>query len=460
MFENLTDKLSKTLRNLRGVGKLSEDNISDALGEVRKALLSADVHFKTAREFVEEVKVACLGQDVLKSVSPGQQVVKIINDELVKLLGEGTTALKEDRPLRVLMVGLHGAGKTTTSAKLAKRMAKNGRTPMLVACDVYRPAAIDQLEFLAKQENFSCYLDRENKDVPSIARAGWEVSKKNGSDVIIFDTAGRLQIDDNLVSELEALKREVDPHEILLVADAALGQEAVNVAKTFHERLNLTGIVLTKVDGDARGGAALSMKKVTGAPIKFMGVGEKIDEFEVFYPDRLASRILGMGDVVSLVEKAQENMDEEESMRMAEKMLKAEFDFEDFLSQMKQMKKMGSMGSIAKMLPGMGNVKVGDKEEASLGRNEAIILSMTKEERRLPRILAGSRRKRIAEGSGVQIKDVNQLIKQFSQMQKMMKKMKGGKMKKLMSSFGGSDGMPDMSGMDPKDLAKLAKQFK
>jgi len=460
MFENLTDKLSKTLRNLRGVGKLSEDNISDALGEVRKALLSADVHFKTAREFVEEVKVACLGQDVLKSVSPGQQVVKIINDELVKLLGEGTTALKEDRPLRVLMVGLHGAGKTTTSAKLAKRMAKNGRTPMLIACDVYRPAAIDQLEFLAKQENFSCYLDRENKDVPSIARAGWEVSKKNGSDIIIFDTAGRFQIDDNLVSELEALKREVDPHEILLVADAALGQEAVNVAKTFHERLNLTGIVLTKVDGDARGGAALSMKKVTGAPIKFMGVGEKIDEFEVFYPDRLASRILGMGDVVSLVEKAQENMDEEESMRMAEKMLKAEFDFEDFLSQMKQMKKMGSMGSIAKMLPGMGNVKVGDKEEASLGRNEAIILSMTKEERRLPRILAGSRRKRIAEGSGVQIKDVNQLIKQFSQMQKMMKKMKGGKMKKLMSSFGGSDGMPDMSGMDPKDLAKLAKQFK
>lgn len=460
MFENLTDKLSKTLRNLRGVGKLSEDNISDALGEVRKALLSADVHFKTAREFVEEVKVACLGQDVLKSVSPGQQVVKIINDELVKLLGEGTTALKEDRPLRVLMVGLHGAGKTTTSAKLAKRMAKNGRTPMLIACDVYRPAAIDQLEFLAKQENFSCYLDRENKDVPSIARAGWEVSKKNGSDIIIFDTAGRLQIDDDLVSELEALKREVDPHEILLVADAALGQEAVNVAKTFHERLNLTGIVLTKVDGDARGGAALSMKKVTGAPIKFMGVGEKIDEFEVFYPDRLASRILGMGDVVSLVEKAQENMDEEESMRMAEKMLKAEFDFEDFLSQMKQMKKMGSMGSIAKMLPGMGNVKVGDKEEASLGRNEAIILSMTKEERRLPRILAGSRRKRIAEGSGVQIKDVNQLIKQFSQMQKMMKKMKGGKMKKLMSSFGGSDGMPDMSGMDPKDLAKLAKQFK
>ena len=459
MFESLTDKLSRTLRNLRGVGKLTEENISEALGEVRKALLSADVHFRTAREFIDEVKDACLGQEVLKSVSPGQQVIKIIHDELVKLLGEGTTQLREDRPLRILMVGLHGAGKTTTSAKLAKRLAKDGRAPMLVACDVYRPAAIDQLEILAKQENFPCYLDRESKDVPAIARAGWEKSKEHGSDVIIFDTAGRLQIDDELVHELELLKKEVDPHEVLLVADAALGQEAVNVAKTFHERLSLTGIVLTKVDGDARGGAALSMKKVTGAPIKFMGIGEKIDEFEVFHPDRLASRMLGMGDVVSLVEKAQENLDQEESMRMAEKMLKAEFDFEDFLTQMKQMKKLGSMGSIAKMLPGMNNVEIGDKEESAIGRHEAIILSMTKEERRLPRILGGSRRKRIADGAGVQIKDVNQLIKQFSQMQKMMKKMKGGKMKQMMGALGGG-GMPDMGDMDPKELAKLAKQFK
>ena len=459
MFESLTDKLSRTLRNLRGVGKLTEENISEALGEVRKALLSADVHFRTAREFIDEVKDACLGQEVLKSVSPGQQVIKIIHDELVKLLGEGTTQLREDRPLRILMVGLHGAGKTTTSAKLAKRLAKDGRVPMLVACDVYRPAAIDQLEILANQEEFPCYLDRESKDVPAIARAGWEKSKENGSDVIIFDTAGRLQIDDELVHELELLKKEVDPHEVLLVADAALGQEAVNVAKTFHERLSLTGIVLTKVDGDARGGAALSMKKVTGAPIKFMGIGEKIDEFEVFHPDRLASRMLGMGDVVSLVEKAQENLDQEESMRMAEKMLKAEFDFEDFLTQMKQMKKLGSMGSIAKMLPGMNNVEIGDKEESAIGRHEAIILSMTKEERRLPRILGGSRRKRIADGAGVQIKDVNQLIKQFSQMQKMMKKMKGGKMKQMMGALGGG-GMPDMGDMDPKELAKLAKQFK
>jgi signal recognition particle subunit SRP54 len=460
MFESLTDKLSRTLRNIRGVGKLTEENVSEALGEVRKALLSADVHFRTAREFVDQVKEACLGQEVLKSVSPGQQVVKIIHDELIKLLGEGTTELREDRPLRVLMVGLHGAGKTTTSAKLAKRLAKDGRSPMLVACDVYRPAAIDQLEFLAKQEQFPCHLDRENKNVPAIARAGWEESKMNGSDVVIFDTAGRLQIDDDLVEELELLKKEVDPHEILLVADAALGQEAVNVAKTFHERLSLTGIVLTKVDGDARGGAALSMKKVTGTPIKFLGVGEKIDEFEVFHPDRLASRILGMGDVVSLVEKAQENLDQEESMRMAEKMLKAEFDFEDFLTQMRQMKKMGSMGSVAKMLPGMNNVEIGDKEESALGRHEAIILSMTKEERRLPRLIAGSRRKRIADGAGVQIKDVNQLIKQFSQMQKMMKKMKGGKMKQMLSALGGGGGMPDMGDMDPKELAKLAKQFK
>ena len=461
MFENLTDKLSNVLRSLGGKNKLTEDNISAALTEVRKALLSADVHFKVAREFIDEVKDACLGQEVLKSVSPGQLVVKIINDELVKLLGEGNSSLREDRPLRVLMVGLHGAGKTTTSAKLAKHLAKEGRKPMLVACDVYRPAAIDQLEFLAKQQNFPIHLNRQSQDVPAIAREGWEESKSNGADLVIFDTAGRLQIDDELVHELELLKQKVEPHEILLVADSALGQEAVNVAKTFHERLGLTGIILTKIDGDARGGAALSMKKVTGTPIKFMGTGEKVEEFETFYPDRLASRILGMGDVVSLVEKAQEHFDEEESARMAEKMLKAEFDFEDFLSQMKQMKKLGSMGSIAKMLPGMGNVQVGDKEEAALGRHEAIIHSMTKQERRLPRIIGGSRRKRIADGAGVQIRDVNLLIKQFSQMQKMMKKMKGGKMKQLMNTFGGGGGgIPDLDGMDPKQLAKLAKQFK
>ena len=461
MFDTLTEKLSKTLRNLRGVGKLSEENVNDALSEVRKALLSADVHFRTAREFIEEVKEACIGQEVLKSVSPGQQVIKIINDELIKLLGEGSSAIREDRPLRVLIVGLHGAGKTTTCAKLAKKMAKDGRKPMLVACDLYRPAAVDQLEILSNQEKIPCYANRETRNISLVARKGWEESKRNGSDLIIFDTAGRLQIDEELVGELELLKKEINPHEILLVADAALGQEAVNVAKVFHQKLDLTGIILTKVDGDARGGAALSMKRLTGAPIKFLGVGEKLDDFEFFYPERMASRILGMGDVVSLVEKAKENLDQEESMRMTEKMLKAEFDFDDFLSQMRQMKKIGSMGSIAKMLPGMGSVQVGDKEEATLGKHEAIILSMTKEERRLPRILGGSRRKRIATGSGVQIRDVNQLIKQFTQMQKMMKKMKGGKMKRMMGALGAGDGgMPDLSDMNPKQLAKLTKQFK
>jgi len=460
MFESLTDKLSGVLRSIGGKSKLTEDNIAEALTEVRKALLSADVHFRVAREFIDDVKASCLGQEVLKAVSPGQQVVKIIND--TELMGGDAEGINlSAKPSVILMSGLQGSGKTTFSGKLAQFLkTKKSKKPMLVACDVYRPAAIDQLEFLAKQENFTFYADRGNQNVPAIARAGWENSKTQGSDLVIFDTAGRLQIDDELVSELEDLKREIDPHEIFLVADSALGQEAVNVAKTFNDRLGLTGIILTKTDGDARGGAALSMKKVTGAPIKFMGTGEKIDEFETFHPDRLASRILGMGDVVSLVEKAQEHFDEEESARMAEKMLKAEFDFEDFLSQMKQMKKLGSMGSIAKMLPGMGNVQVGDKEEAALGRHEAIILSMTKQERKFPRIIGGSRRKRIADGAGVQIRDVNLLIKQFSQMQKMMRKMKGGKMKQLMNAFGGGGGMPDLDGMDPKQLARLAKQFK
>lgn len=424
MFENLTEKLSKTLRNLRGVGKLTEDNISDSLAEVRKALLSADVHFRVVREFIEEVKEACLGQDVLKSVSPGQQVVKIINDELVKLLGEGNVELREEKPLRVLMVGLHGAGKTTTSAKLAKQLTKNGKSPMLVACDVYRPAAIDQLEFLATQENFSFYSDRHTKDVPKIARAAWEKSKQTGSDVVIFDTAGRLQIDEELVGELEILCKEVNPHEILLVADAALGQEAVNVAKTFHEKLGLTGIILTKVDGDARGGSALSMKRVTGAPIKFMGVGEKIDDFEAFHPDRLASRILGMGDVVSLVEKAQEQFDEQEAKKLQRKILKNQFDFNDFLSQLQQIKKMGNVKDLMGMIPGVGKAMKGaDIPDDAFKGIEAIIHSMTQEERTSPGVLNASRRSRIAKGSGTSVQEVNKLIKQFEEMRKMMKMM-------------------------------------
>jgi signal recognition particle subunit SRP54 len=436
MLENLTDKLGSALRNLRGVGKLSKENMAEALKEVRQALLSADVHFKVAREFVATVKEQCVGQEVLKSVTPGQQVIKIIHDELVKLLGEGATELEDKKPLRIMMVGLHGSGKTTSSGKLARYMAKKrDYRPALVACDVYRPAAIDQLEMLAKNEGCTFYGDREEKDVVKIGQRGLKAAKEADANLIIFDTAGRLQIDEDLIEEIKLLKAEVQPDEILLVADAALGQEAVNVAKHFHEAVGCTGIILTKLDGDARGGAALSMKSISNVPIKFMGTGEKSDEFDVFHPDRMASRILGMGDVVSLVEKAQETIDQDEAERMAEKMRKADFNLEDFLSQMQQVKKMGSLGSLVGMMPGMSGVEIGDEEEKKMARTEAIILSMTVQERRQPRLLRGSRLKRIANGSGVQVRDVNALLKQFTQMQKMMKMMRGGKGRKMMKAM-------------------------
>lgn len=323
MLENLTDKLGSALRNLRGVGKLTEENMEEALKEVRKALLSADVHFKVAREFVSNVKEQCVGQEVLKSVTPGQQVIKIIHDELVKLLGEGTTELEDKKPLRIMMVGLHGSGKTTSSGKLANYLAKKrDYRPALIACDVYRPAAIDQLETLSQTVGCEFYGDREEKNVVTIGKRGLEAAKAADANLIIFDTAGRLQIDEDLIEEIKDLKAAVQPDEVLLVADAALGQEAVNVAKHFHEAVDVTGIILTKLDGDARGGAALSMKTITDTPIKFMGIGEKVDEFDVFHPDRMASRILGMGDVVSLVEKAQETIDQDEAERMAEKCAK------------------------------------------------------------------------------------------------------------------------------------------
>lgn len=453
MLENLTDKLGNALRNLRGVGKLTEENMEESLKEVRKALLSADVHFKVAREFVANVQAKCVGQEVLKSVTPGQQVIKIIHDELVQLLGEGTTELEDKKPLRIMMVGLHGSGKTTSSGKLARYLAKKREyRPALIACDVYRPAAIDQLETLAKAENCVFYGDREEKDVVKIGQRGLEAAKSADANLVIFDTAGRLQIDEDLIEEIKRLKRAVQPDEVILVADAALGQEAVNVAKHFHEAVNCTGIILTKLDGDARGGAALSMKTITHVPIKFMGVGEKPDEFEVFHPDRIASRILGMGDVVSLVEKAQENIDQDEAQRLAEKMQKADFNLEDFLKQMQQVKKMGSLGSIVGMLPGMNNVEIGDEEEKKMARTEAIILSMTQQERQQPRLLRGSRLKRIADGSGTQVRDVNALLKQFGQMQKMMKMMRGGKGRKMMKAMksqmaengGGLPGMPGL----------------
>ncbi|MCC5022476.1 MAG: signal recognition particle protein [Candidatus Synoicihabitans palmerolidicus] len=446
MFETLSDKLSLALRNLRGVGKLTKDNMADALKEVRTALLSADVHFKVARQFVENVREQVVGQDVLKGVTPGHQIVKILHDELVRLLGEGATQLNPKRPLKVLMVGLHGSGKTTSTAKLGRLLKKKGyASPHVVACDIYRPAAIDQLEILAKANELGFTCDRDSKDVPAIGRAGLAAAKAANADLVIFDTAGRLQLDEDLIAEVKRLRDVVQPDEIILVADGALGQEAVNVAKAFHEALQLTGMILTKLDGDARGGAALSIKSITGVPIKFVGVGEKTEDFEPFHPDRLASRILGMGDVVSLVEKAQENIDPKEAERMAEKLRKADFNLEDFLSQMQQVKKMGSMQSIVSMLPGMNNVQLDDGHEQQMARTEAIIYSMTLQERRKPAILNGSRRMRIANGAGVRVVEVNQLLKQFQQMQKMMKGGKERKMMKKMQAMGGG-GMPGMGG--------------
>jgi signal recognition particle subunit SRP54 len=447
MFESLTEKLGSALRNLRGVGKLSEENMAETLKEVRTALLAADVHFKVAREFVDNVQKQCVGQEVLKGVAPGQQVVKIIHDELVRLLGEGATELSAARPLKVMMVGLHGSGKTTSAAKLGRLLKKRGYRPFVVAGDIYRPAAIDQLEILARQEEIGFYADRASQDVPAIGAAGLAAAKTATADCIIFDTAGRLQIDADLIEEVKKLRARIQPDEVLLVADGALGQEAVNVARTFHEALALTGLVLTKLDGDTRGGAALSIKSVTGVPIKFIGTGEKTTDFETFHPDRLASRILGMGDVVSLVEKAQETIDQKEAEKMAEKLRKADFDLEDFLSQMQQVKKMGSMQSILGMMPGMSGMQIPDGADLQMARTEAIIKSMTRQERRKPDILNGSRRQRIANGAGVKIVEVNQLLKQFQQMQKMMRMFKGGGAKKMMrqmEAMKGKGGFPGM----------------
>ena len=449
MFESLTDRMSAALRNLRGLGKLSEDNMAEALKEVRTALLSADVHFKVAREFVERVKEKSIGQEVLKSVTPGQQIVKIIHDELVALLGEGAaTPLSDKRPLKVMMVGLHGSGKTTSSAKLAKLLSKRGYKPALIACDIYRPAAIDQLETLAKAQGFLFYAERDAKNVPALGKRGLEWAMAQGADLVIFDTAGRLQIDTDLIEEIKKLRTEVSPEEVLLVGDAALGQEAVNVARHFNEAVHITGIVLTKLDGDARGGSALSMKAITGVPIKFMGFGEKPEDFDLFHPDRMAQRILGMGDVVSLVEKAQEAIDEKEAARLAEKMRKADFNLADFLAQMQQIKKMGPLSGILSMLPGMSGVEIGDKEENRMKRIEAIILSMTPLEREKPQVLNASRRLRIAKGSGSEVRDVNQLIKQFEQMRKMMKMLKGGKGRRFLSQMAAQQGQkPPSFGM-------------
>jgi signal recognition particle subunit SRP54 len=444
MFDSLSGKLQNAFRNLRGLGKISEVNITDTLREVRMALLEADVNFKVARDFIERVKAKAIGVEVVQSVQPGQQIIKIIHDELVDLLGSTNAGLNlSGNPSSILMVGLHGSGKTTSSGKLARLFQKQGRQPLLVAADVYRPAAMDQLETLGKQLELPVFVKRGETDVLKIAREALDFAKTNSRNVLIFDTAGRLQIDEPLVQELVRLRDLVKPSEILLVLDAATGQEAVNVATHFDQALQITGSILTKLDGDARGGAALSMKAVTGKPIKFAGMGEKLDEFEPFHPERMASRILGMGDVVSLVERAAEAVDVDEAKRMEEKMRKGQFTLEDFLEQLRQMKKLGSLESIVGMLPGGAEaLKQTDisKQEKEFKRMEAMICGMTPKERKNPAILNAKRRIRIAKGSGVSVTELNTLLNKFGQMQQMMKKM--GKFQKMMAKMGG--GLPGM----------------
>jgi len=444
MFDSLSSKLQNAFKNLRGLGKISEANAGEALREVRMALLEADVNFKVARDFIERVKTKALGAEVIASVQPGQQIVKIISDELTALLGSTNAALNlSGNPACVMMVGLHGAGKTTSSGKLAKLLLKQGRTPLLVAADVYRPAAMDQLETLGKQIEIPVFLKRGETDVLKIARGGLDFAKANNRNTLIFDTAGRLQIDELLVQELVRLRDLVKPQEILLVLDAATGQEAVNVAVHFDSALSITGAILTKLDGDARGGAALSLKAVTGKPIKFMGTGEKLDEFEPFHPERMASRILGMGDVVSLVERAAEAINENDLKRMEEKMRKGEFSLEDFLDQLRQMKKLGPLENVMKMLPGGAEAMKGQdlsKQEREFKRMEAMICGMTIKERRNPATLNAKRRIRVAKGSGVTVTELNTMMNKFGQMQQMMKKM--GKFQKMMGKMGG--GLPGM----------------
>jgi signal recognition particle subunit SRP54 len=432
VFSQLSDKLQDIFKDLRGHGSISEANINDALRQVRLALLEADVHFQVAKDFIAKVKNKALGQEVLRSITPGQQIVKIFYDELTQLLGGDHEPLNLNKPARIMMVGLHGAGKTTTAAKLALYLKKQGKSPLLVACDLQRPAAIDQLAQLAEQVGVPVFRPMPGQqDVVKVGRESLDWAETQGGNVQIFDTAGRLEIDETLVDELKRLRDALQPQEILLVCDAATGQQAVNVATHFHEALGLTGLILTKLDGDARGGAALSMREVTQRPIKFAGVGEKIDQFEAFYPERLAGRILGMGDVVSLVERAAESIDEEEAARLEKKMRTAGFDFNDFLSQFKMLRRMGPLENILGMLPGMSNMKGFSVDEKQLSRIEAIVLSMTPGERKSPDILNARRRQRIARGSGTSVTEVNTLLQRFNQMRKLMKN--AGQMKKMLA---------------------------
>jgi len=442
-FEGLSEKLQSTFQRLKGKGKVTEADINEAMREVKLALLEADVNFKVVKKFVADVKERALGADVLESITPGQQVIKIVNDVLTELMGQTQSKLTfSSKGLTViLMAGLQGTGKTTSCGKLALHLKKQNKNPILAACDIYRPAAVDQLKIVGEKVGVPVFSMPEGTKAETIAAESLEFAKQNGNDVLIVDTAGRLHIDDELMDELLRVKNIVKPHEVLLVVDAMTGQDAVNAAESFNEKLGIDGIIMTKLDGDSRGGAALSVKSVTGKPIKFIGVGEKSEALEPFMPDRMASRILGMGDVLSLIEKAQENFDEDKAKELERKMKNQEFDFDDFLQQLEQMKSMGPLSSLLEMMPGAGgkamkNVEVDDKE---LGRVEAIINSMNKEERRNPAIINGSRKKRIAKGSGMPVSRVNSLLKQFEQTKKMMKQFSSmGKKKK------GKMGLPFM----------------
>jgi len=425
MFESLSEKLSKTFKKLKGQGKLTEKNIEEALKEVRMALLEADVNYRVVKKFVEDIRQSAMGQEVLDSLSPGQQVIKIVYEELIRLMGGSRQELNLTgrTPFTLMLVGLQGSGKTTTAGKLALHLRKKGRNPYLVPADIYRPAAIEQLQKLGSQLGIPVHDTEKNRKPEDTCREALSMAGSVGADILIIDTAGRLHIDDELMAELVRIKERVSPTEILLVADAMTGQDAVNVAKRFNDLLDISGVILTKMEGDARGGAALSVKAVTDKPIKFIGVGEKPDALEPFFPDRLASRILGMGDMLSLIEKAQEEFDEKEALKLAKKLRKREFDLEDFLSQLRQLKKLGSLEQIMSMLPGMGQLKQLKNmkpDEKDLVRVEAIINSMTKEERGNYKSVNGSRRRRIALGSGTTIQDVNRLLKNFAQTKKMM----------------------------------------
>lgn len=441
-FEGLSSKFQNIARKFKGKTRITESDLKEMLREVKLALLEADVNYKIVKEFIATIQEKALGQDVLKSLTPGQQVIKIVKDELVELLGGTDSKINfaPNPPTVIMLVGLQGSGKTTTAGKLANIIRKQGKKPLLVACDVYRPAAIKQLQVVGAQLNIPVYSNESTKNVVQIAKQAINTAISKLNDVVILDTAGRLQIDEELMNELKNLKQSVKPHEILLVVDSMIGQEAVNIASTFNEELGIDGIVLTKLDGDTRGGAALSVKKVTNRPIKYAATGEKLSDIEEFHPERMASRILGMGDVLSIIEKAEEAFDEEEAIKIEKQLKKKEFDLDDYLVQLKQIKKMGSFSSILKMIPGMNQIKDLKVDDKEFVRIEAIIYSMTKKERKNPKILNASRRKRIAQGSGTTVQQINKFMDSFEMTQKMMKKMQDGKgMKKMMKNFKGLD---------------------